>query len=248
LCAAALFAAVFLGPGCATSKKVQRPEPEAAAAAEEKEKSQQQQALQQALDEANAKIAELERRVAELSVAKEKQETASEEEIAQVKQTYESLVKELKQEVESGKIKIERSAGQVKLNIAEELFFDTGMTEIKQDGQKLLLRIGSDLQKVPGMNIRVDGHTDNVPIGPSLREEYPTNWELAAARAVNVVRFMQEKARIDPRRLSAVSFGPYRPVASNDTDAGKQRNRRVEIVLIDKKLDTAQKMKTPAKK
>jgi chemotaxis protein MotB len=249
LCAAVLFAAVLLGAGCSTSKKVQRPEPEAAAvAAEEEKKAQQQQALQQALDEANTKITELERQVEELSVAKEKQETVSEQEIAQVKQTYDSLVKELKGEVESGKIKIERSAGQVKLNIAEELFFETGMTEIKQDGQKLLLRIGKDLQKVPGMNIRVEGHTDNVPIGPSLKEEYPTNWELSASRAVNVVRFLQEKARIDPKRLSAVAFGPYRPVASNETEAGKQRNRRVEIVLIDKGFDTAKKTKATTKK
>jgi chemotaxis protein MotB len=244
LCSAALFAAVFLGAGCGTSKKVQRPEP-AAGAAEEKTEAQKQQ---QALEEANAKIAELEQKVEELGAAREEQATASEQEIAQVKQTYESLVKELKQEVESGKIKIEQGAGEVKLNIAEELFFETGMADIKPEGKKVLLRIGKDLAKVPGMNIRVEGHTDNVPIGPSLRPEYPTNWELAAARAVNVVRFLQEKAQIDPRRLSAVSYSQYRPVASNKTEAGKQRNRRVEIVLIDKGLDMAKKTKAPSKK
>ena len=98
------------------------------------------------------------------------------------------------------------------------------------------------------MNIRVEGHTDNVPIGPNLKSEYPTNWELASARAVNVVRFLQEKAGIDPRRLSAVAFAQYRPVASNKTEAGKQRNRRVEIVLVSRELDLAKKTKAPSKK
>ncbi len=224
--------------------KVQRPEAGAGTAEEEKP----EQALQQALNEANVKIAELEKQIEDISVAREVEQTATEQEIAQVKQTYESLVKELKQEVESGKIKIEQGPGEVKLDIAEELFFETGMADIKPEGKKVLLRIGKDLQKVPGMNIRVEGHTDNVPIGPGLKPEYPTNWELAAARAVNVVRFLQENAGTDPRRLSAVSFAQYRPVASNQTEAGKQRNRRVEIVLVDKRLDTAQKTRAQAKK
>jgi chemotaxis protein MotB len=224
--------------------KVQRPETGAGTAEGEKPV----QALQRELDEAHVKIAELERQIEDISVAREVELSASEQELAQVKQTYETLVKELKQEVDSGKIKIEQSAGEVKLDIAEELFFETGMADIKPEGMKVLLRIGKDLQKVPRMNIRVEGHTDNVPIGPSLKNDYPTNWELAAARAVNVVRFLQEKAGTDPRRLSAVSYAEYRPVASNKTESGKQRNRRVEIVLIDKGIDTAKKTKTQAKK
>jgi chemotaxis protein MotB len=242
--AAVLLAGVFLSIGCASSKKARETE-EAARTAEGKKSAEE---LRKALEEANAKITELERQIEELSAAKEEQESASEREIAQVKQTYETLVKDLEQEVESGKIKIERGAGEVKLNIAEELFFQTGKADIKPEGRKVLLRIGKDLQKAPGMNIRVEGHTDNVPIGPSLRAKYPTNWELAAARAVNVVRFLQQQAGIDPRRLSAVAFSQYRPVASNKTAAGKQRNRRVEIVLISRELDLAKKSKTPSKK
>jgi len=242
--AVVLFAAALFSTGCGSSKKMLKVEAAPKTAEEETGAQKQQQDLQ----EANAKIAELEQQIEELSVAKEEMQSASDQEIAQVKQTYETLVKELKKEVESGKIKIERSAGEVKLNIAEELFFETGRADIKPEGKKILLRIGKDLQKVPGMNIRVEGHTDNVPIGPSLKPEYPTNWELAAARAVNVVRFLQEKAGIDPNRLSAVAYAQYRPIASNKTEAGKQRNRRVEIVLIDKTLDLAKKTKAPSKK
>jgi chemotaxis protein MotB len=243
LFAAALFAVVFFAAGCTSSRKVQKTE----AATPPAEEKQPVQVLQQALDEANAKITELERHVEELSVSADEQEAASAREIEQVKQTYENLVKDLKQELESGKVEIEQGAGEVKLNVAEELFFKTGRADIKPEGQKVLLRIGKNLQKSSGMNIRVEGHTDNVPIGPALKSKYPTNWELAAARAVNVVRFLQQKAGIDPQRLSAVAYAQYRPVASNQTEAGRQRNRRVEIVLIDRKLDLAKRTKAPPK-
>lgn len=95
----------------------------------------------------------------------------------------------------------------------------------------------------PEKNNRIEGHTDNVPIGPRLKARYPTNWELGAARAVNVARFLQGEAGIDPLRLSAVSYGQYRPVASNKTAAGRARNRRIEIILIDRDLDLAKKMR-----
>jgi chemotaxis protein MotB len=242
--AASLLAAAFLIGGCASAKKAQ--EAEAAAKAAEQEKAAVER--EQALEEANAKIAELERQVEELSVAKEEEEIAAEERLAEVTQTYEALTRDLQREVESGKIQIEQSAREVKLNIAEELFFETGEAAIKPEGRKVLLRIGKDLQKASGMNVRVEGHTDNVPIGPRLRKRYPTNWELSAARAVNVARFLQDDAGIAPRRLSAVAYGQYRPVASNKTAAGRQRNRRVEIVLVSTELDAAKKQKAPAKR
>ena len=99
------------------------------------------------------------------------------------------------------------------------------------------------MKKIPEKNIRVEGHTDNVPIVSSLKKVYPTNWELGAARATTVVRFFQEKTGIDPLRLSAVSYGQYRPVASNKTGAGRAQNRRIEIILIDRDLDLAKKMR-----
>ena len=129
------------------------------------------------------------------------------------------------------------------MSVAEEIFFDTGKTDIKPEGQEVLKRIGIILQDIPEKNIRIEGHTDNVPIVSPLRKQYPTNWELGAARAVNVVRFFQNKTDIDPLRLSAVSYGQYRPIAPNKTKAGRAKNRRVEIILIDRDLDLAKKMK-----
>ena len=129
------------------------------------------------------------------------------------------------------------------MSIAEELFFESGKAEIKPEGKKVLLKIAEVLKKIPEKNVRVEGHTDNVPIGPKIREKYPTNWELGAIRAVNVVRFLQEEGGMDPLRLSAVSYGQYRPKATNRTTAGRLKNRRIEIILIDRDLDLAKKMR-----
>jgi chemotaxis protein MotB len=163
--------------------------------------------------------------------------------VAALKQTYESLINELQKEIKSGQVQIKQAKNILQLTIAEQLFFDTGKAEIKPEGQAVLRRIGPILKKIPEKNVRVEGHTDNVPIGPSLRAQYPTNWELGAARAVNVVRFLQKEPGLDPLRLSAVSYGQYRPVASNKTEGGRAKNRRIEIILIDRDLDLAKKMK-----
>jgi chemotaxis protein MotB len=80
--------------------------------------------------------------------------------------------------------------------------------------------------------IRVEGHTDNVPIHSRLQAQYPSNWELSAARATNVVRFLQDQAGIAPERLQAIGMAEYRPVASNKTPAGRGQNRRIEITLV----------------
>jgi chemotaxis protein MotB len=76
----------------------------------------------------------------------------------------------------------------------------------------------------------VAGHSDNVPIGPSLRARFSSNWELAAARAAEVTEFLQSQG-VPPTRLIAVSFGEYRPIASNDTTEGRAENRRIELLL-----------------
>ncbi len=77
----------------------------------------------------------------------------------------------------------------------------------------------------------MEGHTDNVPIGPAIIDKFPTNWELSTARATTVVRYLQERG-VNPGYLSAEGYSEYRPVAPNDTEEGKSKNRRIEIVLI----------------
>jgi len=201
------------------------------------------QELQRGYDGAMQQLDEKDSQISDLQKQLEEQIIVSEREIALVKKTNEELLANLKKEISSGKIEIEQVRDKLSMRIAEELFFESGKAGIKPEGKVVLRKIGSILKKIPEKNIRVEGHTDNVRIGPSLRAVYPTNWELGSTRAVNVVRFLQEEVKIDPLRLSAVSYGQYRPRASNRTEAGKSKNRRIEIILVDRDLDLVKKMR-----
>ena len=96
----------------------------------------------------------------------------------------------------------------------------------------MLGRVGNVLKNASNKIIRVEGHTDDVPINPRLQQQFPTNWELSAARAVHVVRFLQEQVGIAPERLQAIGLSEYQPMASNKTISGRSRNRRIEITLL----------------
>jgi chemotaxis protein MotB len=106
--------------------------------------------------------------------------------------------------------------------------------ELSKEGQETLLRIANILKEMPERDIRIEGHTDNVAISGSLKKEYPTNWDLSAKRAVNVVKFLIANVNIEPSRLAAVAFGEYRPVSDNDTEKGRNRNRRIVIDVLPK--------------
>jgi chemotaxis protein MotB len=230
LIAAVFLMTLFLLFGCASTKKLNTLESDNARITAENEN------LKQELERANSLLAEQERRLASLEQERELEKAALEK-------TYDNLISELKREIERGQIQVKQVQDRLQVSIAEQLFFETGKAEIKPAGQAVLRRIGPILKKIPEKNIRVEGHTDTVPIGPSLRPQYPTNWELGAARAVNVARFLIKESGIDPLRLSAVSYGQYRPIATNSTEQGRAKNRRIEIVLIDRDLDLAKKMR-----
>ena len=163
--------------------------------------------------------------------------SAKEQEVANVKKTYENLVQELKKEIAQGDIKITQAVDRLSVNMVEKILFDSGKAEIKKDGLKVIQRVGDILKKVTDRQIRVEGHTDNMQIGPRLRDKYPTNWELSTARATNVVRYLQDKVGIDPKLLSAAGLADNNPVASNDTPEGRAQNRRIEIVLLPLDVD-----------
>jgi len=107
------------------------------------------------------------------------------------------------------------------------LLFDPGKTELRPDGRDVLAKLAPRIRDLP-YDIRVEGHTDNVPPDPG----YPSNWELSTSRALVVTRFLIEEARIDPRRLGTAGYAEYHPVASNATREGRLRNRRVDLVLV----------------
>ncbi len=186
-----------------------------------------------------AQISELEKENEDLKQSVDKLQSAAEtlerqrqEEMNEMKSTYDDLLEGMKSEIEKGKITITQLKGKLKVNMLDEILFDSGKTTIKPEGVEVLERVGEILLNVKDRAINVEGYTDNVPIGPELARRYPTNWELSAARATNVARYLQEKIGIDPTLLSATGYGEYQPVASNEDEEGRARNRRIEIVLV----------------
>ncbi len=161
------------------------------------------------------------------SLSKEK-----EEELNRLRSTYDTLVTNLKGEIEQGEITITKMADRLSVSMVDKILFSSGEAEITLEGIKVLQRVGDILKNTQNKIVRVEGHTDNVPISSALTEKFRTNWELSTARATNVVRFLQDKVGIDPARLEAVGLSEFHPVASNSTPAGRSQNRRIELALL----------------
>ncbi len=158
---------------------------------------------------------------------------AQEEKVQKVSKTYDDLLEKMKGEISKGEVTISELKGKLTVNMVDAILFDSGKSEVKNEGLAVLQKVISILMNVKDKAIRVEGHTDNVQIVGALAKKFPTNWELSAARAINVARFLQDQG-IDPAILSAVAYGEYKPVAANDTPEGKRKNRRIEIVLAPK--------------
>jgi chemotaxis protein MotB len=165
---------------------------------------------------------------------------ANAKEIERMKDAYNKLMGELEARVSSGDITLSRKGDRIYVTLLEKIMFDSGSAEIKEEGVKVLEQIAEVLNEYEDHDIIVEGHTDNMPIGPSLQKIYPTNWNLAAIRAVNVVRYL-EYLGIDPKRLSAASYGEHHPVADNGTEEGRALNRRIEIVLLPTMIEKVEK-------
>lgn len=148
---------------------------------------------------------------------------------------YEALARELNQEVQKGQLQVRQYKDMLTVDVAEQLFFDSGRATLKETGKEVLKKVADAIKSYADKAIRVVGHTDNVPISGALQKTYASNWELSAARATTVVRFLQESG-IEPERLVATGRAEYAPIAENDSSEGRQKNRRIEITLINKNL------------
>ena len=153
--------------------------------------------------------------------------TTKEAEIQQLSGTYQSLVEQLESEVRAGEVEIEELRGRLQVRALDQILFDSGSVEIKPRGREVLAKIATQLAKVTDRRVRVEGHTDDVPIATP---RFPSNWELSVGRAATVARFLAEQG-VAPQRLEAAGFGEFQPIASNDRPEGRARNRRIEIVL-----------------
>lgn len=160
-----------------------------------------------------------------------------EDQIGKLQMTKDSLESNLKEEIESKQIQITMIRNSLSVNMVDKILFDTGKAELKESGKKVLEKVGKVLKKVENRDIRIEGHTDNVPIGESLREKFPTNWELSTQRATNVVRYLEETSGIPGENLVAVGYSKYRPIGDNNTYKGREQNRRIEITIVPKNLN-----------
>ena len=149
--------------------------------------------------------------------------------LAAIARTHEALTRDLETEVARGSIRIEQLQSGVTLRLSQEILFESGSARLDRGGRDVLYRVAERLEGNP-YQIVVVGYSDDTPIGGRLAERYPTNWELAAARAAQVVRLF-EQAGIASARLTVGSFGEQRPIAPNDSAAGRAQNRRIEIRL-----------------
>jgi chemotaxis protein MotB len=161
--------------------------------------------------------------------ARETELAARRAEVEQLHGTYDGLVKDLESEVATGQIEIQQLREGLQLNLTQDVLFASGSAELNDAGRSVLSKVAQRLKALP-QRVEVRGHTDSLPIRGALAARFPSNWELAGARASGVVRFLAEH-KIDPKRLISVSHGEYEPIASNDTPEGRQKNRRIEITL-----------------
>lgn len=141
----------------------------------------------------------------------------------------------------ASKLKVQDASGQSRINLGELtnfLRYDSGEAAIRSESYKVLDQLIEYLHASNDARlIRVEGHADNVEIGPSLKSRYPSNWELSKARASGVVRYLVEKGGLDSARLSSVGYGDSRPAATNAIEEGRTKNRRVEILLYAPETD-----------
>jgi chemotaxis protein MotB len=151
----------------------------------------------------------------------------------QLQSTYEGLVRDLEAEVASSNPEIDQLREGLRISLAAELLFNSGSADLSEEGTSVLAGVGEDLrsEKYASYQILVEGHTDGVAIRGPLAERFPTNWELAGARAARVVRALED-AGVDGARLSAVSRGEKHPLGPDDSPEGRAANRRIEIRLI----------------
>ena len=184
-------------------------------------------------EEVRRKVSELKKENDRLVQLAQKNEERVVEQVRKTSSTYEDLLDKMKAEIERGQVAIKELEGKLSVNLVDSILFDSGRDEVKKGGEEVLSKVVSILKDVEGKSIRIEGHTDNVQIVGALLKRYPSNWELSAARAINVARFLQQKG-IPGERLSAVAFGEWKPVAENNTPKGRAQNRRIEITLIDK--------------
>jgi len=145
-------------------------------------------------------------------------------------QRYRDLAKKLAETFQSDQLSVKVRSGKMVIEMRDKVLFDSGSARVNENGEKVLEELAGVLQEIEDREFLVAGHTDDVPIGSGRFED---NWELSTTRAANVVRLLKEDG-VSPSQLSAAGYSKFDPVASNESEEGRTKNRRIEIVLMPK--------------
>jgi chemotaxis protein MotB len=192
------------------------------------------------LGKAREETRALKAQVDDLSSSKNRLESAKAE-LEKKSVEYEKMASALRGQIDSGRIELTELRGKMTVKMKDKILFSSGSATLGKDGREALGAVAEVLRTVQGKVVRVEGHTDNVRLAGG---RFASNWHLSVARALAVVKFLQD-AGVDPTRLAAAGYGEFQPIAANDTPEGRSQNRRIEIVLAP--ADAAEAV-APAKK
>ncbi|MDB5105480.1 MAG: OmpA/MotB domain protein [Fibrobacteres bacterium] len=134
------------------------------------------------------------------------------------------------------KVSIDQQERGLVVSLKEAGFFESGNADVKDGALPILAELAEKIKQYRNP-VRIEGHTDNVPMSSRT---YPTNWELSSARATNMARVLTDRFKVPPGKMSATGYGEFRPKTSNDTPAGRARNRRVDIVILSGKAEESE--------
>ncbi len=152
------------------------------------------------------------------------------QQLDELNQARRLLENALSKEIEDKQVKLEMMEKGLVITVVGDVLFDSGKAKVRSQSYSILDKVATVLKdNVPELNVGIEGHTDNIPIKHS---GWKSNWELSTARALSVLHYLVEEKDIFPERVSAIGYGEFRPVASNDIKDGRQLNRRVEIVIL----------------
>lgn len=160
-----------------------------------------------------------------------RQLTTQVEELEEAKRLLEQR---LSREISDKQVLLEQTSRGLVITMTNDILFDSGKAKLKKDARSVLNKIASVIKEAaPDRDIGVEGHADNAPIKHS---GWKSNWELSTSRATSVLHYLIDECGIEPRRLSAIGYGEFRPVDTNETKSGRSRNRRVEIIILPKEM------------
>jgi chemotaxis protein MotB len=140
---------------------------------------------------------------------------------------FRSMLDRFKSLIDAGKLKVKITDGRMVVELATDVLFASGSATLSKEGKTAITEVARLLASIPGRSFQIEGHTDNVPIATAV---FPSNWELAAWRALTVLHTMVD-AGMPANRISAASYADSKPAKPNDTPADKAANRRIEIVV-----------------